>query len=115
MIPTDPVLAASACRLFGWAAIATPLVAPNALLEGVLLGAGRSYRYLATSTLLIATGIAALATLAVQLRPAPSSAWACIGLFFALRLTSSSVRVFLVPRGGFGRWREAGAAAKDAA
>eukprot|EP00966_Prymnesium_polylepis_P183097 4242757-Prymnesium_polylepis.1 len=37
MIPTDPVLAASACRLFGWAAIATPLVAPNALLEGVRL------------------------------------------------------------------------------
>ena len=35
MIPTDPVLAGSARRLFAWAALATPLVAPNALLEGV--------------------------------------------------------------------------------
>ena len=35
MIPTDPVLACSARRLFQWAALATPLVAPNALLEGV--------------------------------------------------------------------------------
>lgn len=35
VIPSDPLLADSARRLFGWAALATPLVAPNALLEGV--------------------------------------------------------------------------------
>ena len=33
-----------------WAAICTPLVAPNALCEAVLLGAGRSYKYLAVAT-----------------------------------------------------------------
>lgn len=35
MIPSDPILAASTSRLFSWAALATPLVAPNALLEAV--------------------------------------------------------------------------------
>ena len=146
MIPSDPLLASGARRLFGWAALLTPLVAPNALLEGVLLGAGQSYRYLATSTALIATLTGCLTTLAVHVRPMPSSAWACIALFFTLRyaawllgaicnaapsalrtrhirtlpltgaflsrrsdrLMSASVRTFLVPRAGFGRWQPSG-------
>ncbi|KAL1502898.1 hypothetical protein AB1Y20_010971 [Prymnesium parvum] len=106
MIPADPPLASSARRLFLWAALATPLVAPNALLEGVLLGAGKSYRYLATSTLAIASMIALLASVALRVRPVPSSAWACIALFFVFRLASASFRVFMVSHSGFGDWKE---------
>ena len=104
LLPADPVTAASATRLFFWAAITTPLVAPNALCEAVLLGAGCSYKYLALRTLTTAVGICALARAAILARPLPSSAWACICLFFVLRLCTSAGRIFFTTRSGFGSW-----------
>ena len=106
LLEADPITAISARRLFYWAAVCTPLVAPNALCEAVLLGAGRSYKYLALATLTNACVIAGLTTAAIAIRPLPSSAWVCIAFFFVLRITCSAGRIFGTTRSGFGRWRD---------
>ena len=127
LIPSDPATRESARRLFGWAALCTPLVAPNALCEAVLLGAGLSYKYLALATLSTAIGgafspvaptfyrasspqpspvhvaIGWLTGIALSLRPDVSSVWICILIFFLVRLATSAGRIFS-GRGGFGEW-----------
>ncbi|EOD38450.1 hypothetical protein EMIHUDRAFT_224522 [Emiliania huxleyi CCMP1516] len=103
LIPSDPATRESARRLFGWAALCTPLVAPNALCEAVLLGAGLSYKYLALATLSTAIAIGWLTGIALSLRPDVSSVWICILLFFLVRLATSAGRIFS-GRGGFGEW-----------
>lgn len=100
LLAGDPATAASACRTFRWAAAVTPFVAPNALCEAVLLGAGRSYKFLALSTTINAVLIGGLVTLALSARPALSSAWACILLFFVLRISVSLGRIFGTNRSG---------------
>lgn len=107
LIPSDAAVAGSARRLFGWAALCTPLVAPNALCEAVLLGAGRSYKYLSLMTLINSVAIGSLCRLAIAVRPDPSSAWLCILLFFTVRLATSAGRIFS-GRGGFGQFGCAG-------
>ena len=104
LVRGDPATAEMTRRLFYWAAAVTPLVAPNALLEAVLLGTGRSYKFLAFRTLASALMIGAITRWAIISRPVPSSAWACILVFFVLRLSTSASRVFRSPRGGFGDW-----------
>ena len=100
LLAGDPATAASACRTFRWDAAVTPFVAPNALCEAVLLGAGRSYKFLALSTTINAVLIGGLVTLALSARPALSSAWACILLFFVLRISVSLGRIFGTNRSG---------------
>jgi hypothetical protein len=104
LLAGDPTIAASARRVFCWAALCTPLIAPNALCEAVLLGAGRSYKYLALTTLTNALAICALATAALNIRPMLSSAWICIFAFFILRFSCSAGRLFRSDSSGFGRW-----------
>ena len=58
-LPGDPATAATATRLFGWAALSAPLVCPTVLLEASLLGAGRSYKFLASMTLANALSLGA--------------------------------------------------------
>ena len=100
--PGDAAAAAGATHLFRWAALCVPLVWPNALFEAVLLGAGRSYKFLALSTLtnalVVSAGVAAL----IARRPLPSSAWQAITAFFVLRISCSGVRIFATKRGGLG-------------
>lgn len=103
LVPADPATAELTAGLFRWAAWCTPLVAPNALLEAVLLGAGRSYKFLALSTLANAVFIGTLTRAAILARPHPSSAWACIALFFCLRIANAGRRL-RNPRSGFGTW-----------
>ena len=100
-VPADAATAASCRRLFKWAALVTPLVPPTVMCEAVLLGAGRSYRYLAISTLASAVTISALTRVTLAARPVPSSAWALIFLFFSARFTSAARRVFCSAKGGF--------------
>ena len=100
-LPGDPATAATATRLFGWAALSAPLVCPTVLLEASLLGAGRSYKFLASMTLANALGLGAATHLALRLRPDPTTAWVCIISFFALRVTTAGLRLFS-PAGGFG-------------
>ena len=90
-LPGDPATAATATRLFGWAALSAPLVCPTVLLEASLLGAGRSYKFLASMTLANALGLGAATHLALRLRPDPTTAWVCIISFFALRVTPAKV------------------------
>jgi Na+-driven multidrug efflux pump len=99
----DPATAELTRGLFRWAAICTPLIAPNALLEAVLLGSGRSYKFLALSTFANALVVTTLTTAAIAVRPKPSTAWACIAVFFVLRITCAGLRL-RSPRAGFGRW-----------
>ena len=99
----DPATAELTRGLFRWAAICTPLIAPNALLEAVLLGSGRSYKFLALSTFVNALVVTTLTTAAIAVRPKPSTAWACIAVFFVLRITCAGLRL-RSPRAGFGRW-----------
>ena len=78
--------------------------------ESTLLGAGRSYRYLALATLANAVAVAALTRAAIAARPTPSSAWACITVFFVLRISFAAGRIFGTRRGGLGFdrcWRAA--------
>ena len=103
LIPSDAATREVARCLFGWAAICTPLVAPNALCEAVLLGAGRSYKYLALATLTSALSVMGLTGLALTVRPQVSTVWLGITLFFVVRLTTSAGRIFS-GRGGFGQW-----------
>mmetsp|Transcript_10826 Transcript_10826/g.14302 ORF Transcript_10826/g.14302 Transcript_10826/m.14302 type:complete len:242 (-) Transcript_10826:180-905(-) len=100
--PLDPVAAAGAKVVFRWAAINVPLVWPNALFESVLLGAGRSYRYLAFATLVNCLVVVRCTQCLIAARPLVSSAWACIALFFVLRVLYSAGRIFGTPRGGLG-------------
>ena len=100
-LPGDPATAATATRLFGWAALSAPLVCPTVLLEASLLGAGRSYKFLASMTLANALSLGAATHLALRLRPDPTTAWVCIISFFALRVTTAGLRLFS-PAGGFG-------------
>eukprot|EP00613_Pedinella_sp_CCMP2098_P064514 CAMPEP_0171991792 /NCGR_PEP_ID=MMETSP0993-20121228/277611_1 /TAXON_ID=483369 /ORGANISM="non described non described, Strain CCMP2098" /LENGTH=534 /DNA_ID=CAMNT_0012644823 /DNA_START=110 /DNA_END=1714 /DNA_ORIENTATION=+ len=100
--PGDLAAAAGAKRLFRWAAICVPLVWPNALFESVLLGAGRSYRFLALATLLNCLLVVKCTTLLIASRPLVSSAWACITLFFVLRISCAATRIFATQRGGLG-------------
>ena len=104
MVPADAPTAALTRRLFRWAALSTPLTVPTVVIEASLAGAGHSYRYLAASTL--CASLAVCATARALMRPAtdPARAWLCIALFFVLRLTAASLRLF-GRRGGFGRWR----------
>ena len=69
----------------------------------MLLGAGRSYKYLALMTLLNSVAVGALCRLAIAARPDASSAWLCILLFFVLRLATSAGRIFS-GRAGFGQF-----------
>lgn len=101
----DPATAELTRGLFRWAAICTPLIAPNALLEAVLLGSGRSYKFLALSTFVNALVVTTLTTAAIAVRPKPSTAWACIAVFFVLRITCAGLRL-RSPRAGFGSWDE---------
>ena len=91
------------------AALATPRrdTQPNALCEAVLLGAGRSYKYLSLMTLLNSVAIGSLCRLAIAARPDASSAWLCILLFFTMRLATSAGRIFVSGRGGFGHFGRA--------
>jgi len=102
----DPATAELTRGLFRWAAICTPLIAPNALLEAVLLGSGRSYKFLALSTFANALVVTTLTTAAIAVRPKPSTAWACIAVFFVLRIACAGLRL-RSPRAGFGSWDEA--------
>ena len=103
LLPSDAGTQEVARCLFGWAAICTPLVAPNALCEAVLLGAGRSYKYLAVATTASALAVMGLTGLALTVRPQVSTVWLGITLFFAVRFSTSAGRIFS-GRGGFGQW-----------
>ena len=101
---SDPALAASTVTLFRWAALNTLIVGPSVVCEAVLLGAGRSYKYLAGVTMANAVAVCALTRLALLRSSAPAAAWQCILLFFTLRGTAAAARIFLTERSGFGRW-----------
>ena len=101
---TDPSLAASTVVLFKWAALNTLIVGPSVVCEAVLLGAGRSYKYLAGVTMANAIVVSYLTRLALLKTSAPAAAWQCILLFFTLRGSAAASRIFLTERSGFGRW-----------
>lgn len=98
---TDAATAALSRGLFRWAAVVSTLVPATIVCESVLLGAGSSYAYLAAATLANAGLVAAVCRVALRRRPAASSAWASIVLFFALRLSTAAGRIFLTRRGGY--------------
>ena len=75
----------------------------DALCEAVLLGAGRSYKYLAVATTASALAVMGLTGLALTVRPQVSTVWLGITLFFAVRFSTSAGRIFS-GRGGFGQW-----------
>ena len=100
--PADPAAAAGCARLFRWAAVCVPLVWPNALFEAVLLGAGRSYKFLALATVTNCLVVSATARFLIGARPLPSSAWQAIALFFVLRSSCAATRLFATKRGGLG-------------
>lgn len=101
--PLDAATAAVTRGLFRYAALVSTLVPVTIVCESVLLGAGSSYGYLATATLANALAVSTACGAALRLRPAASSAWACIVLFFVLRLAAASSRIFLTERGGYRR------------
>ena len=82
-------------------AFSRAIVPVTVLSEAVLLGVGRSYRYLASMTLANALAVCVATRSALLLRPDASSAWACIVLFFMLRFTTAAARILFTPRGGF--------------
>ena len=59
----DPATAQVTVRLFRWAALNTILVGPTITCEATLLGAGRSYRYLAGATMANAIAVSTPRTL----------------------------------------------------
>lgn len=105
LVPADAATACATLHLFKWAALVTPIVAPNALCEAVLLGCGRSYAFLGFATLANALTIGGLTRAAIDIRPQPSSAWACITFFFLLRL-ACAMRRLRSPRSGLGQWED---------
>eukprot|EP00965_Chrysotila_dentata_P184724 6097978-Pleurochrysis_carterae.AAC.1 len=103
MIPSDAAAAATAKTLFGIAAVSSPLVTPTVLIESVLLGAGRSYVYLAAVTAANAATVCAVAYACLVPGVSAVRAWMCIIGFFCLRLTAAATRLFS-PKSGFGNW-----------
>ena len=81
----DPATAATATRLFGWAALSAPLVCPTVLLEASLLGAGSN-----SSSCANALGSA----------PRCASARAHDAWWVALRLITTSRSARSAPAGG---------------
>ncbi len=104
-LPSSPEIAKTASRLFKYAAASVPLVVPTMILESTLLGTGKSYAYLAGTTLLNAIAVGTFSSAALSgPRATPELAWVSVFLFFVLRLTTASIRMFGTARGGFGRW-----------
>ena len=101
----DPATAQVTVRLFRWAALNTILVGPTITCEATLLGAGRSYRYLAGATMANAIAVSTLTHFALRRTRSPAAAWQCILLFFVLRLSAAVSRIFMTNRSGFGSWR----------
>ena len=92
--------------LFRWAALTSLLTVPTVVCEAVLLGAGTSYRFLAFVTALNALAVATLTRLALLRTGSVVSAWRCIFLFFALRLSVAATRIFAFSEAsGLGSWR----------
>ena len=104
---TDPALAATTIVLFKWAAGISLLTVPTVVCEAVLLGAGRSYQYLARQTLFNAIIVATTTRYALLKTGAVVAAWKCILFFFSLRLSTAAARIFLFgEQSGLGKWRD---------
>ena len=100
--PNDALAATMTRALFRYASVASIFTVPTVICESVLTGAGKSYKYLALSTLANSLFVMNACRLALA-RPGatPIAAWLCILLFFGMRLSSAVFRLFFSGRSGF--------------